>query len=328
MKETLIEDCNSSDLSSTEFTPYIPSNENIKLEVDSSVYSLLEYINLEWPSQSIDVRNKKLIAATNPEKNNGKIFEFDFSKSNNFRNVDNYKNSSKEVDFNYNRIRYYGSHIIAVSDDAISIYDKNLKKTFEKKEKFGYGLATDSKVYAGMRNGNVEVYTHELKSYETLKLHEKAVESVCVSNNILYTGSCDKKAKIYDLRSKDETILIENNCDINAIDYNKENLVITGDDKGILRMHDIRNLKNVEEINWHKSPISFVKWKNSCEFASCSDEQIALWDTSFEEEWDYHRYLRFVHQGQQFYKEISFFGDVYVSTSLDGICLFSLNLDE
>ncbi|KAM0686376.1 hypothetical protein COBT_002403 [Conglomerata obtusa] len=328
MSKPIIEDCNSSELSSSDKQPYIPTGKIEKLEVDESVYSLLEYISLDWPSQSLDTRNKKLLIATNPEKENGRIIEFNFANTSNFKSIDKYTNVSADAIRNFNRMRYHGSHVIGISDDLLVLHDKKLKMITQHKNLFGYGLATDNNIFAGCKNGQVIMFDHELTKTDLFDLHSDAVESICVCNNILYTASNDKTAKMFDTRSKTTVNLLQNDCDVNAIDFNKDNYVLTGDDKGVLRLFDIRMNKEMERIEWHKAPISFVKWKNNTEFVSCSDEQISLWDTTFEEEWDYHKYLRFVHQGQQYYKEIGFFGDVYVATSFDGLCLFSLNLSS
>lgn len=328
MDKPILEDCNSSELSSEDIKHYVPTDQIEKLEVDESVYHLLEYITLEWPSQSIDTNNKKLLLATNSEENDSKIIEFNFANTQNFKKIDRYTNVQNGVSESYNRVRYFGPSIIAISDHKLTTYNKDLEEIKSIDEKFAYGLAIDRNVYAGCKNGMIKQYNSDLNEMASHNIHTDAVESICVYKSSLYTASCDKTAKIFDTRSNNVVCALECDCDVNAIDYNKENLVITGDDKGVVRLYDIRMNKETETIEWHKTPISYVKWKNENEFVTCSDEQIAIWDASFDEEWEYHKYLRFVHQGQQFYKEVGFFNDVFVATSLEGLCLFSLGLDD
>ncbi|KAM0679206.1 hypothetical protein BDAP_000072 [Binucleata daphniae] len=328
MDKPIIEDCNSSELSSEDIKHYTPTNMHEELEVDESVYSLHEYINLEWPSQTVDTSNKKLLVATNSKDNDGELIELNFANTKNFKNVDKYTQVQTKVTDCYNRVRYFGPNVIAISDNKIVVFDKNLDEIKNVEDSFAYGLATSGKIYTGLKNGKVNCYDNELNKIDEYVVHTDAVESICVHNNILYTASCDKSAASYDTRSNQKICMLNNDCDVNAIDYNKENYVITGDDKGVVRLYDIRTNKELEKIEWHKSAISYVKWKSQNEFVSCSDEQIAIWDTSYEEEWEYHKYLRFVHQGQKYYKEVAFFGDVYVATSYDGLCLFSLNIDN
>lgn len=326
MKEkTIIEDCNSSEISSSDKAPYLPTANFDQLEPDESVYSLLEYISLEWPSQSLDFKDCNLYVATNPANGSPKIIKFDLSATNNLTIIRNFNSKSYEIEDSLNRLRCFNNYLLGLSDNNLNIY-RDFKPIVTKNEKFGYGLAfNDTNIVAGLRNGNLKIFDHELNDIKKIKLHTASIESIKIYENCLFTASCDKTSKGYDTRSENVFFDIKNDCDFNAIDVT-DNKVILGDDKGRIKIVDLRN--NLEEnIEWHKSPISYVKYKNNTEFISCSDEQVALWDMSFEEEWDYHKYLRFVHQGQKFYKEAVFVDETVITTSYDGLCFFKLGIE-
>ena len=305
---------------------YTPENVGVELEVDESAYNILEHISLDWPSQTIEyVKENEIMLATNPTEGSASLIRMNFGRTENFTKMKYFDFYRVDVDHSFNRIRKFGDGFACLSDENLNVFDKKLVLQDELKGKFGYGLATDdSNIYVGMQNGNLSI----LNDKETqISLHKMSIESIDVHENFLFTASCDHSIKITDLRDNKEIFHKVFDADINAISYNKNNVVAFGDDNGVIRIMDIRNF-GIEEIKWHKSPISCVKWKNEDVFASCSDEQVALWDISFEEEWEYHKYLNFVHQGQEMYKDVAFDSKVIYTTSYDGICIFDPYIEE
>lgn len=302
---------------------YVPEDVSKDLEVDDSVYSVLEYISLDWPSQTIDILSEKeVILATNPDKGEPSIVRMDFKKTEKFMKMDLFSFERIPVKESYNRIKV-SDYISCISDNRLDIFDRNLRPFKHFRAKFGYGLAESGKiVYSGLSDGVLKSLDLVKCTEKDQKLHEASIESIDVSKNTVFTASCDGSVKIADIRSCETFYSRDFKRDINAISFNRHNHIAFGDEEGKVRIMDIRNMQ-IEEIEWHKSPISSVKWKNEDEFASCSDEQVALWDKSFIDDWDYHKYLSFVHQGQRYYKDLVFDReDAVLTTSYDGVCVF------
>lgn len=316
-----IEELDDDDFSTEELETYCPQKEEEELEADEDVYKILEYIDLDWPAQSIAINGSKIYLGTNP----------DLDTKNNHREINLVEtticnNTCTDIKFNkrpinqyINKIRFE-NFIFAISDDTLAVYDISLTLYRQVRGNYGYALHVDSeRVYAGTSDGFVEIYDHELNFVSKMKIHEKPIDAICVSNKIIFTGSQDHTAKLTDL-SGNNVRTIKNPCDVNCLDVFDQKMVF-GDDNGILHIMDSRR-DDIEEISWHKTPISALKWMDADVFASGSDEQLCIWDTSLEEEWDYHKYLLFVHQGQRFYKDCAFIDGKIITASQDGLCIF------
>ncbi|KAG0417686.1 hypothetical protein EQH57_0918 [Dictyocoela roeselum] len=207
-------------------------------------------------------------------------------------------------------------------------------------EKIGYGLCTTENCCFFSAGGDLYMLRHDGDDKDKLyepelvykKLHEKEINDIKAFNGFLLTVSNDMTIKVINL----ETRIVEGEmkfpAEINSVDC-REGQIILGLDSGeisLLEMGEI--LKNTgepcaiskdEKIVWHKSPISLVRFLSNDAFISMSDEQAVLWDLSFDDEWEYHKYLHFVHAGQNFYKDCDVFDEMVVTVSLDGLCFFT-----
>lgn len=304
---------------------YRPDALENNLEVEEDAYLFLEYITIEWPAQSIVMLGSKLYLGTNPGDHCKKKTDLVRIDLKGFDYEDT-RYEQHKIDVFVNRMKSNKSVIACVTDDLLGIIGKDelcvLKSV---RDTFSYGLfVSESEIFVGRMDGTLCIYDFELKLKNSFKIHEKAVETICVWNNMIYTGSSDCTLKISDMNGN-MIKMFENKTDINYIDVNNNGLVVCGDDNGKIHLFD--KDFNKETIEWHVTPISVVKWKNNEIFVSGSDEQVCVWDVSLEketgEEWDYHNYLLFVHQGQQYYKDIEFYDDKIITTSQDGLCVFT-----
>ncbi|KCZ81608.1 hypothetical protein H312_00932 [Anncaliia algerae PRA339] len=304
---------------------YIPHQDNPELIVDESAYTLLEYISVDWPSQSIELlSNDEVIIATNPISDDPSFVRFNFDRTDNYNDMDNFYFDKMQASSSFNRIRTFKNNIFCIADDSFCIYNKGFNLIKEYKDKFGYGLThINEKVCASLHSGAIKLIDYNRNKVEERPLHSSSIESLDSFESMIFSASTDKSIKFTDIRTKESVYSQKFSSDINAIAHNKENFVVFGDDDGLLRLMDIRN-HQIEEIRWHNTPISMVKFKNEDEFISASDEQVVLWDKGFEEEWEYHKYISFVHQGQKLYKDFCWNeNEVYFTTSYEGICIFS-----
>lgn len=304
MSNTIVEDCNSSEISSSDIEPYTPTPEDGDLEPSENIYSLLEYITLPTPSQSITTDGNKVFAGSN------EIIEFSID-TNNFKDF-TFKKTN--IDIEINRMRY-NNCLVCISDNKLNLY-KDHKLVSSLDGKFGYGLHVSDNIFVG-DNGILKMVDFNNNVTSTGLSHNGKIESIVSADSLVYTCGTDKMVYGFDLRSDSKILSYKNNSEVNAVDIG-ENLVF-GDDNGNVSVYDLRN-GEVETIKWQKTPISYLIWRD--DIISCSDEQIAFYDF-FDDDIE-PKYVRFVHQGQKYYKEVCEWNDCFVSTSIDGLCFFKL----
>ncbi|KAI5168781.1 ribosome assembly protein RRB1 [Pancytospora epiphaga] len=311
------EEAQDEDYSSEDMKTHKPDETDRDLEVDERAYTLLEYLNLEWPAQSISVKDSKIYLGTNPQEGSAELISVDI-KDTDYQNL---KYKDAKINYQINKIRV-GRHIYAIADKHLLVYERDTLKFLRAAEgDFGYGLCvTEDVIYAGERDGYLCKYTHDLELIERVKMHKASIEAIGISDGRIFTGSVDHTLKVSDVNGN-VVKEMKNNSDINCLDINGDKLVY-GDDDGCIKLVDVRNFE-AEEISWHTTPISAVRWKDAEVFASCSDEQVCLWDTSFVDEWDFHKYLLFVHQGQRMYKDVDFDDKRVITTAIEGISIFT-----
>lgn len=293
---------------------------DVALEPLPEAYKYLEYISVEYPSQTICKQDKNLIFT----QSNGKKSSLISAKFKNLEKNAKFIWDRSPLDCEINRLRCNEQVIVGISDKKTMIFNKELEIECEILKSFSYGLDVNKeKAFLGTKSGKIVIYDLINDKKETFKPHEKGIDGLRISENLLFSASNDKTLIITDLRTMEAARTIKNDCDINTVDINN-NSFIYGDDNGIVTHCDLRNEKIEEKIKWHKSPINSVYFSTENIFASVSDEQVALFDTSLvpEKDWTAHHWLWFVHRGQKFYKEICTLEDKWAVTSVDGIAIF------
>lgn len=339
--------------SDSEYDIYIPENPTTNLEVEEDAYEKLEYISLEWPSQTVSIKDNHIFIAPNSESdfhimritlekiNNNIVIneKFKIKKTLVKQNVNRIRCSNflyavsdnyiLKFDFELNLIDSYDSQSLVKSDsnqeNHEKVYNDNNNNKLLDDNKIGYGLiATNDACYFTLSGDLYILKEKPILIYKNL--HEKEINDIKIINNFILTVSNDKKLHILNLNNKKIIKTIIFDSEINSITKNNENIVI-GLDSGIISIYDYKiedefmiNFK--ENISWHKSSISIVNFVNVDTLVTLSDEQVTLWDLNFEDEWQYHKYLHFVHAGQNYYKDVDVLDDMIVTTSLDGLCFF------
>jgi len=315
------EELEDEDFSSEDIQVYCPEVEDTNLEVDEEAYCLLEYINLEWPAQSIGIRKDHLYLGTNPDTSNGirnnkELIEIRL-KNMDFTHLKHYE---RVVGQFINKIAVLDK-IYAISDDLVCVYGMDLRLIHKAKDVFSYGLhVTDKNVLAGTVNGELLIYDLKLNLVNRFKIHKGEINAIVAEDDLIYTAGSDNFVRIVDFMGSVRREL-ENDSEVNAMDI-KNGKLIYGDENGLLHLYDAK-LDTNEAINWHKTPISVVRWRNEEMFASGSDEQVCIWDITLSDDWEFSKYLLFVHQGQEYYKDIGFYEDKVITTALDGLCIFT-----
>lgn len=325
------------DISSEDIEVYKPTNkETEELEADEEAYNLLEYIDLEWPSLSLESVGSKIILGTYPANISDDIDLIEIEIENADFEKLNYR--KQRINRPINKIRSSGS-IFAVSDTHLSKFDSRLKLIAEVAGSYRFGLSVSEQyVVVGCQNGMVEVYNHNLKPVSKFKAGDSSIECVGyltrsdTKDSFIVTGAVDQMLKIFDINGN-MVESFQNDSEINCLDV-KNNKIVFGDDNGKIHLIDVvSGDKTVYE--WHSSSISFVRWKDEEVFVSGSDEQVCIWDITLEEEetvMEAPKNLLFVHQGQMYYKDCAFNDKKVIVTSEEGLCVFEpvsfFNIEE
>ncbi|KAI5127674.1 ribosome assembly protein RRB1 [Nematocida parisii] len=321
-----IEDGSSTDESSHEEYEALQKPEEMELHTEN-VYRIHEQIQLDWPSLTVCMKEEEgrilieqSIPGTSPS-----IIDLEVNLSGDSkRTIAPIK--KVETAYQANRIRAKNDHVYTISDRSIEIYTTGLVPVYSKAISGGYGISLyKSCIFYG--DGSFAVQQKDLdgKQINYIDINQKEIFTVAsISENEAFVGT--REVSLVDFRCKGTKSYLVNECDINSIAYNGDNLIVTGDDKGALRIFDIRQEAPMELIQFHQSPISHTQFSTKEVFASASSCEIVMWDMSYEETegWEYHKYLSFVHQGQAYYKDFEFIADdIIMATSESGLCIFS-----
>lgn len=319
------EGCESEETSTETCETYVPEGLCDGLHVNEGAYRVLEYVSLDWPSQTVDACGDAVLVATNAGSGGGaSVVRLGFAATEGYGRMERLSVERAKVDADYNRLRV-GACVVCVSDESLDVFDGALVLRTSTRGAFAHGLAVDDgRAYCGGRTGELAVADLGCGRMSERHVHRGAVESVDVHGELVFTASCDGAVCVTDMRARECVHRRELGCEANAVGFNGDGCVVCGGESGSLWVVDMRMPECAEEIAWHRTPVSSVRWRDADVFVSCSDEQVVLWDVSFVDEWEYHRYLSFVHQGQRYYKEAVFGADGAVfTTSYDGVCVFA-----
>lgn len=329
------------DFSSEDMITYKPQNgANEELEVDEEAYKMLEYVELEWPSLSVDSYDSKIIVGTSPQNGIGKpeLISIEIQDT----DFENMKYQNLFISNPPNKIRAFRNYIFGLSDCNVTRYSLNDKTTIEAVGNYGFGLCvTDLYVIVGSMEGFVEIFDHSLVMKYKFQASKLSIECVGFENGVVFTGSTDHTVKMFTV-SGELIDSIDNDCDINCLEVRKS-ILIYGDDNGKIHKVDLKSKEKVI-FEWHHTPIAFIRWRDDEIFATGSEEQVCIWDLTLEanekkekeetgdqekEELKEHEDLNdlpinllFVHQGQRNYKDCCFNENKVITTSEEGLCVF------
>lgn len=315
--------CESDETSTASCETYVPEGLCDGLEVDEDAYRVLEYVSLDWPSQTVEASGDAVLVATNAAGGGGAVVRLGFGATDGYARMERMSVERVDVATDYNRLRA-GACVVCVSDVSVDVLGGALEVRTRIGGAFAHGLAVGGeRAYCGGRSGALVTVDLVCGRTSERQVHGGAVESVDVHGELVFTASCDGAVCVTDMRARECVQRRELGCEANAVGFNGDGRIVCGGESGSLWVVDMRAPECAEEIAWHRSPVSAVRWRDADVFVSCSDEQAVLWDVSFVDEWEYHRYLSFVHQGQRYYKEAAFGADGAVfTTSYDGVCVF------
>ncbi|OAG30458.1 hypothetical protein NEDG_02000 [Nematocida displodere] len=312
---------------STDEGEFEVSKRPVKMELQDDVYHIHEQIELEWPSQTVCISNKESNTIyigsfpSSESKERGEILKLSVDLDEKTQKTT--KTRTAKVSCPINRIRNTNNNVCSISDQTLSLFiPSSLKKIDELSIGGGYALSTwNDVIFYG--NGGEVVKRDSSTKTASFSLSSPEVFSLAALSETVAVAAT-QTLTLTDFRANESRELFVSTCDINAVAYNGEHLLVCGDDVGLLTLVDLRGGGALEQITFHESPVSNAGFATRDIFATSSDCEVVIWDTTFTDEWEHHKYLSFVHQGQAFYKDFQFVHEnTLITTSSDGLCVFS-----
>lgn len=296
-------------------------------------YKTYQEISLTWPSQTVCHDGTSILVGTSPDEEHKSATSI-LSISQEKGLVVKETRTPSEL----NRIRITENAVYAITDSEILRFTPGLSPSDTSRISGGYALSTlrDTAFFADgnslcMRRdtdkrhtvlGEIDKENKPGRPGAAIPDHLSQIHSTAP---ITQTSALVATRTLFhmDSRSGSADQWHVSKTDINSVSYNGANLVLFGDDSGLLHLWDLRAQEVLETIAFHKSPVTQVSFSSPDTFTTSSEFEVALWDTTFSEEWEYHKYLGFVHQGQKYYKDFHHITQsTIVTSSYDGLCVF------
>lgn len=327
---------------SSDVEHHIVNNDSESLTADTEAYTFLEHIKLPWPSQTVAFSgNEKILIGENPseEKKDEAVLNcLDFSNTEDYTDLSKFTSSSIYNAF-INRIRCQkneGEIFIANTDDYFYVF-KDFSWFHEiPLEKADYGLDLNDYIACFANEGKISSFDfYKLEIIDRIHAHEKSINDIKLKENQIYAGSDDFTISIFDRRDREIQRYIKFASDVNSFDV-QDNFLIAGLENGHIEVLDLRNLHNKSKIiDWHKSPITSLKFYERDQFWSSSHEKVCLWDLDIEEEkdWEFPNELIFEHSGDKNYKDVDSIKSkgerIFSVCGESGLCFFTpIGFDE
>ncbi|KAJ3106679.1 ribosome biosynthesis protein rrb1 [Phlyctochytrium planicorne] len=225
------------------------------------------------------------------------------------------------------------------------------------------GASNNRRLLTGDTAGKIYLTLQTQSSFETQPQpftgHTSSVEDLQWSlreDTVFASCSADKTIRIWDTRTKNKPqITFEaHDCDVNVISWNRitDYLIASGCDSGAFSVWDLRSVLQTVGANkkpdpaatfkWHKDQITSIEWhpfEGSALAVAGADNQVTLWDLALERDAEEEAVmagrggetvevppqLLFVHQGQEYVKEVHWHHQmpgVLVSTAMSGFNIF------
>ena len=114
------------------------------------------------------------------------------------------------------------------------------------------------------------------KATQATVAHEGNVTDIIATNNSFITCGDDKKVKIWDKRSNQNTLCISTKGQNNAMVYlPQQNIIVAGDETGYLSSYDVRTTNNLDSVKVDDLPIRAMSLSpDGSQFLSASQSGI------------------------------------------------------
>ncbi|KAL9652764.1 hypothetical protein ABK040_010797 [Willaertia magna] len=141
-----------------------------------------------------------------------------------------------------------------------------------------YGL-----LISGSKDGN----SHRIRAWDIEKVncvknipaHSDWINVLCANENTLFSGSGDKKVKVWSGPNFENTLTLENPSFVLSLVYDPiYNTLVAGTYDGYIRVWDLRSSKLVKQIKAHSNGVLSLCYHNGLLCSGSKDQTISIYD--------------------------------------------------
>jgi WD40 repeat protein len=137
--------------------------------------------------------------------------------------------------------------------------------------------ADDKLVYTGSGDGSISIWDPvELKHTTNIKAHSKAVKSILLRENTLFSAGADAVIKEWDLPTQKVVNEVKDKGEVNAI-FLSDNLLFSGSNDKTVKIYDTRSCKCTATLASHTRAVKCLYVLGNYLFSGSNDQQVLVW---------------------------------------------------
>lgn len=137
--------------------------------------------------------------------------------------------------------------------------------------------ADDKLVYTGSGDGSISIWDPiELKHVSNIKAHTKAVKSILLKENSLFSAGADAVIKEWDLPTQKVVNEAKDKGEVNAI-FLSDNLLFSGSNDKTVKIYDPRSYKCTATLSSHTRAVKCLYVLGNYLFSGSNDQQVLVW---------------------------------------------------
>lgn len=137
--------------------------------------------------------------------------------------------------------------------------------------------ADDKLLYTGSGDGAISIWDPvELKHVSNIKAHSKAVKSVLLRDQTLFSAGADAVIKEWDLPSQKVVNEAKDKGEVNTI-FLSQNLLFSGSNDKTVKIYDTRTYKCTATLSSHTRAVKCLYVLGNYLFSGSNDQQVLVW---------------------------------------------------
>jgi len=137
--------------------------------------------------------------------------------------------------------------------------------------------ADDKLVYTGSGDGSISIWDPvELKHVSNIKAHSKAVKSILLKENSLFSAGADAVIKEWDIPTQKVVNEAKDKGEVNAI-FLSDNLLFSGSNDKTVKIYDSRSYKCTATLSSHTRAVKCLYVLGNYLFSGSNDQQVLVW---------------------------------------------------
>jgi hypothetical protein len=137
--------------------------------------------------------------------------------------------------------------------------------------------ANDKLLYTGSGDGSISIWDPvELKHMTSIKAHSRAVKSILLKDETLFSAGADAVIKEWDIPSQKVVNEAKDKGEVNAI-FLSDNLLFSGSNDKTVKIYDTRSYKCTATLSSHTRAVKCLYVLGNYLFSGSNDQQVLVW---------------------------------------------------